>query len=139
MLRLPAPALTAVAVAALLALSGCAGKDATVSSPPPAAPTDAAAGPTASPSADTAQVVTLTVVGGKVTGDAPRVKVALGSRVRVTVTSDVSDQVHLHGYDLQVATAIGSPVQIEFVADKPGIYAIELENSGRSLTRLQVA
>ncbi|MCW2607889.1 MAG: uncharacterized protein JWO60_2582, partial [Frankiales bacterium] len=82
--------------------------------------------------------VDLTVVGGKVTGDTGRVRIGLGDRVRLTVTADVADEVHLHGYDLHADTAAGQAASLEFVADRPGIFEVELEESRLALTRLQV-
>ena len=39
---------------------------------------------------------------GKVVGGIPRFEVSIGDVVAVTVTSDVSDQLHLHVYDLSL-------------------------------------
>lgn len=91
------------------------------------------------PADDVDQVVSLTVAAGKVAGDTPRVDVKLGSRIRITVTADVADEVHVHGYDLTFATSPGTPVDVELVADKPGVYAVELHGARTELTRLQVS
>ena len=89
---------------------------------------------------DSAQVnLALTVAGGKVTGDTGRVKVPLGSRVRITVTSDVADEVHVHLYDLKQEISANSPGSIEFVADKPGVVEVELEHAKLPLTRLAIS
>jgi hypothetical protein len=96
------------------------------------------AGPSAAPQAGNAQVVTLTVTGGKVTGATGRVHVKLGSTVRIQVTADVADEVHVHGYDLKEDTVPSEPVTIEFTANVPGVFEVELEESKLQLTRLQV-
>ncbi len=131
-------------------LSACGSDDdSTVTAPPAASAPSAAASPEASPIApstgtdvpdDTqpAQEVQLTVAGGKVSGDTGRVQVKVGSRVRLTVLSDVADEIHLHGYDLSQDVSANQPAQLEFVADKPGVYEVELEESRTQLTRLQV-
>ena len=85
-----------------------------------------------------ARVVSLTVSGGTVTGDTGRVRVPLGERVRLTVLADATDEVHVHGYDLHEETAAGTPATLEFVADQPGVFEVELEESRLLLTRLQV-
>jgi hypothetical protein len=89
---------------------------------------------------DTAQqTISLTVAGGKVSGDTGRVKVALGTRLRITVTADVADEIHVHVYDLHQDISVNQPGSIEFVADKPGIVDVELEKSKLTLTRLQIS
>jgi hypothetical protein len=96
------------------------------------------AGPSAAPPADTAQVIALTVAAGTVSGESGRVVVTLGSAVRIEVTADVADEVHVHGYDLTVDTVPGQPVIVEFTADIPGVFEVELHGSELLLTRLQV-
>lgn len=107
-------------------------------SAPAAASTPAASTPAASPSA-TMQEISLTVSDGTVTGDTGRVKVPLGTSVRVTVTSDVADEVHSHLDDGSIELTAGKPGSLVVKADKPGIYEIELERSRLPLTRLQVS
>lgn len=136
-------AATAVALLAPLALAGCGGSDpstveAGASSSPAVVPSDGGA-PSQAADTESAQVVSLTVAGGKVTGDTGRVSVEQGTRVRLTVLADVADEVHVHGYDLMQDTAVGQPVSLEFVADRPGVFEVELEGAGLPLTRLAVS
>jgi heme/copper-type cytochrome/quinol oxidase subunit 2 len=86
----------------------------------------------------TGQVIALTVTEGTVSGATGRVPVPLGSTVRVQVTADIADEVHVHGYNLMTDTVPGQPVTIEFTADIPGVFEVELEQSKLPLTRLQV-
>ena len=73
-------------------------------------------------------------------GDDPgRVAVDLGRNVRLTVTADVSDEVHLHGYDIKADVGPGAPAVIEFVADIPGIFEVELEGTGQRIVELEVS
>jgi len=89
---------------------------------------------------DSAQVnLALTVAKGKVTGHTGRVKVPLGSRVRITVTSDVADEIHVHLYDLKQELSANQPGSIEFTADKPGVIEVELEKAKLPLTRLAIS
>lgn len=85
------------------------------------------------------QTIALTVSGGKVTGQSGQQNVALGSRVRITVTSDVADEMHVHGYDLNQEVAPGSPASIEFVTDEAGSVEVELHRTNLALTRLQIS
>ena len=96
-------------------------------SPPPAAP---------SPSA---RVIEVTLEGGTVTGVSSRVEVALGERLIIRVTSDVADEVHVHGYDERAAVPAGETVDIPLTADIPGGFEVELEETGRLLFQLRVA
>lgn len=95
----------------------------------------------ASPSAvaDDVQLVAVTVADGAVTGDTGRVEVGLGATVRLSVTSDVADEVHVHGVDLYADVAPGQASSVEFVADQPGVFEVELHDAGTVLTRLQVS
>ena len=68
-----------------------------------------------------------------------RVAVKLGSRLRLTVTADVTDEIHVHVYDLKKAVAPGAPTSIEFVADKPGQMEVELHDTALTLVRLIVS
>jgi hypothetical protein len=72
------------------------------------------------------------------TGEIDRVTVDQGRRVVLNVTADVSDHVHLHGYDLMADVAPGEPAKISFTADVPGRFEVELEDSGIHIAELQV-
>ena len=83
--------------------------------------------------------VALSYAGGAVTGGSSRVEVAAGEAVRLVVTSDVAEEVHVHGYDLEVALAPGQPTAIDLVGDLPGVWEVELHGSGDVLCELEVA
>jgi copper(I)-binding protein len=132
-----------VAVLAL-ALSGCAGKAATSSAPATTAPaTSAAASPSASPSATPTapsadQTIRITYANGKVSGVPTVVDVKHNATVALVVTSDVADEVHLHGYDKSAEVAKGGTVTIVFPASLQGRFEVELEKLKRRLVLLQV-
>jgi ferric-dicitrate binding protein FerR (iron transport regulator) len=67
-----------------------------------------------------------------------RVKVPLGSDVRLEVTADQADEVHLHGYDRKVDIEPGTPAVLDFQADTPGVFEVELEEAALKLVELQV-
>ena len=71
-------------------------------------------------------------------GDTGRVPVSLGDQVTITVTSDVADEIHLHGYDLSAPVAPGGPGTLTFQATIPGVFEVELEQLGTLLFTLQV-
>ena len=84
---------------------------------------------------DTIQVA---VKDGKVTPATHRVPVAKGDTVKLVVTTDTADEVHVHGVDIEKATSPGKPVTITFVAKDPGIYDVETHDSGLQLLQLEV-
>ena len=92
----------------------------------------------AEPAADV-QRLHLTVKGSSVTGDTGTVDVKLGKPVELTVTSDVADEVHVHGVDIGKDVPAGGTVVIDFTQDAPGRFEVELESRKRVLTRLQVS
>lgn len=135
------PRLLAVSAAVLL-LAGCsAGSDpADTAVPAPASPVPAltSAAPAPSPT-PTATVIEVTYAGGEVSGVDQRVAVKLGEQVVLRFTSDVTEEIHVHGYDLYADLAPGQPAEIAFKADLPGAYEVELHEAGRPLFQLRVA
>jgi hypothetical protein len=67
-----------------------------------------------------------------------RLSVPQDTRMRLVVIADVTDHVHLHGYDLMADVAPGSPAVLNFTADAPGRFEIELEDSSRQIAQLTV-
>ena len=126
-----------VPIATTVLLAGCAVGEQTVTAPQPGA----SARPTASPSptAAAARILDVRIAGGEVSGVEQRVSVALGESIVVRVTSDVADEVHIHGYDVRQEVAAGGTVEFPLTATIPGGFEVELENLGRTLFQLRVA
>lgn len=82
--------------------------------------------------------VRIVVRNGKVRPPLHRAKIAKGKTVRLTVTADVRDEVHVHGYDVSKSVRPGRPAILEFVADEQGLFEVELEQAGLPLVQLQV-
>ena len=82
--------------------------------------------------------VEIVVTGGMVER-VERFDVPLNTPVRVTVTADSADEVHLHGYDLRADVTPISGAVLEFDATIPGVFEVELEGSGVLIGELQVA
>ena len=97
--------------------------------------TTARARTTPAPRRVTARV---TVRGGRVEGGIRRISVSRGSLVTLVVTADVSDHVHLHGYDVMRDVAPGAPARLSFRATIPGRFEIELEDAGRQIAEVEV-
>ena len=138
---LPAALLTLV----LAAACGSSDSPTVVADQPTTAPTPTAAATTAAPAptstlpAGVDASFAFTVAGDTVTPSPGRTKVAKGSTVQLVVTSDVADEVHLHGYDKMVDVAEGGTVTLTFKATIPGVFEVELEDSKTLITRVQVS
>ena len=85
------------------------------------------------------QTIQVKVTGNQVQTAEKRVKVKLDTQVRLEVTADRADEVHLHGYDRKVDAEPGKQATLEFTADTPGVFEVELEESGLKLLELQVS
>lgn len=143
--RRPLVPLLATLLAVLLAVAaGCGSSDSsstdTVASTT-SVPTSSTAGSAASSTTSTkpSTVINLTIVGGKVAGGVSRHGVTLGDEVILRVTSDVDEELHVHGYDHKVELLAGTPAELSFSADIPGVFEVELEQSGRKVAELRVA
>ncbi|KWX02309.1 hypothetical protein LI90_3352 [Carbonactinospora thermoautotrophica] len=108
--------------------------------PAASAPASPAASAPASPSAPATDAVTyqVTIKGGNVEPKPDVVKVKLGQTVRLTVTSDQPDEIHVHGYDVSAELEPNKPTTVEFKASTPGTFEVETHHSGKLLFRLQV-
>jgi len=127
--RTPGGSRPTLAIAAgLTLLAGCvsgggAGGGGAGSSPSASSTASAASGrpsagptPTAGPTPSGSQLIAVSVTGGEVTPKPARVKVPTGRTVLLRVTSDVADEVHVHGYDLKRDVTAGGTATLDFVA-----------------------
>jgi hypothetical protein len=80
--------------------------------------------------------VRITVRDGRPVGGIRRVTVGRGRRVVLIVTSDVSDHVHLHGYNVFRDVAPGRPARLAFRATIVGTVEVELEDRHVPLARI---
>ena len=76
--------------------------------------------------------------GGKVVGGLKRATLGQGEKVAIVVRADVTDEVHLHGYDKLADVAPGKPARLVFVASIPGRFEVELEDRGLQIADLEV-
>jgi len=83
-------------------------------------------------------VVAVTLAGGRVSTPSRRVRTRAGTPVRLTVTSDVADEVHVHGLDLTLPLVPGQPAVLDFTPTAQGTFEVELHGSRQLLFSLQV-
>jgi hypothetical protein len=124
-------------------LCGCAGTDATSGASPASAARASSPASEASAGSTTASTpagrrIEVTVAAGEVSGDTGRIPVPAGEQVTLVVTGDVADEIHLHGYDLTATLSPGTPAELVFDATVPGVFEVELHESGTVLLTLQV-
>ena len=94
--------------------------------------------PQPEPDPDEPVNVQVRVVDGRPEGGVRRPSVGQGRIVRIVVRSDVSDHVHVHGYDLTSDVGPNAPAVIRFRADIPGRFEIELEDRSLEIAELEV-
>jgi hypothetical protein len=123
-----------------LSVTACAESDPSTIEAPTTQPTSTS-GPTASsaptiPASDV-QTIEVSYANGAVSPRGYTAKVKLGAKVHLVVHADVSDEVHVHTYDKK-ADVTGGVATIDFTADIPGLFEIELESHSYTLLHLQV-
>jgi heme/copper-type cytochrome/quinol oxidase subunit 2 len=83
-------------------------------------------------------VIEVRIADGAVQTDADRVEVAAGQSVRVVVTSDVDDELHVHGVDETVDLVAGETTTLDVTVDEPGVFDVETHEGGLLLFQLVV-
>ena len=122
--------LVSACLLAVVALAGCgSGTDTSASSTDTTTTTTGAAKPTE---------VKIVVVNAAPQGGIVRQTVNQGDRVVLVVTSDVADEIHLHGYDLSRDVEAGGTVRLPFTATIPGRFEAELESRGVQIADITV-
>lgn len=126
---------------ALLALSAAltaacgSSKTATASSSTTAG---ASVSTTAAGGVDNTRDIDVEYANGEVTGGVRTETVRVGDKVRLRVTSDVAEEVHVHTYDIMKDVAAGQTAEIDLTATIPGRHDVELEKKGKPLLVLEV-
>jgi hypothetical protein len=113
--------------------NGTTGKGATSSGETVGTTNTSTTGGTAAP-----KPLTITVTNGKPVGGIQKIELKKGARVRFTVSSDVADEIHVHGYDFHKDVEAGGKVSFDFPATISGGFEIELENRKEQIAELTV-
>jgi len=101
--------------------------------------TEEAATTTKAENPDEPQRIVIVVRDGQPVGGVKRPEIDEGKQVVLVVRSDVSDHMHLHGYDLLADVAPGQPGRIRFRADLVGRFDLELEDRVLLIAELRVS
>ena len=135
--------IAAVSVAACVLLAPACGGDAEPGDPVDTVPSPGASGSPAQTATTTvttaAHQIRVSIAAGNVDPAPGRFSVREGDTVRIVVTSDVADELHVHGYERTVKLAPGKPTTLEFVADRQGLFDVETHETTLTLFQLQVS
>lgn len=142
------PTVTLLALGTVL-LTGCgtaatdpaSGQDQVVTPPSATATASATVAPSvaASPTAPAVRVISVAYTGGDVETADARVETSLGEQVVLRISSDVAEEVHVHGYDVYADIPAGGSVDIPLTLTLPGSYEVELHGVGRPLFQLRTS
>jgi hypothetical protein len=88
--------------------------------------------------ATTKGVPTIVVQNGKPVGGIRQLAYEKGDQIRFKVESDVSDEVHVHGYDIMKDIKAGGSVSFDFPATIEGVFEAELEDRGEQIVEQTV-
>jgi len=80
----------------------------------------------------------IVIVNGKPQGGVQKLEYKKGDRIQFTVTSDVADEIHVHGYDLKKDVPAGGTVRFSFPASIEGVFEAELEGRKEQIAQLTV-
>jgi hypothetical protein len=84
------------------------------------------------------KVPTILIRDGEPVGGVAELEYSAGDDVRFEVSSDVADEVHVHGYDLMEDVPAGGAVSFDFPAEIEGIFEVELEGLKTKIAELTV-
>ena len=86
----------------------------------------------------TSGVTTIVIKNGKPVGGIADLTYNKGEQVRFKVDSDVSDEIHMHGYDIMKDVKAGGSVSFDFPATIEGVFEAELEGRKEQILELTV-
>ncbi len=116
---------------------------ATTTSSPPAAATTTVASVVTSTTVEAATTTTenpVDVVIDDGVASGPTVfSYDVGDTVDITVVSDVDDELHVHGYDLVFEINADVPITLDFVADVPGVFEVEIHTGHAHVFDIEVS
>jgi hypothetical protein len=147
-MRIVILAAAAAAVVVLFLVFRPGGDDEGASAPPPVTAATTATTPTQPttptetaqppPPQPTVSRAVINVRGGEPVGGIRRLSMHKDRRLILVVTADVSDHVHVHGYDVMRDVAPGQPARFDLRTTIVGRFEIELEDRRKLIGQLTV-
>ncbi len=71
------------------------------------------------------KVTSIRIQSGQVVGGSKTIEAAQGEQVRVVISSDAGDELHLHGYDITRNAEPGKDAVFAFKANLEGVFELE--------------
>jgi FtsP/CotA-like multicopper oxidase with cupredoxin domain len=71
------------------------------------------------------EVTRIRIEGGAVVGGPETIEAEGGDTVRIVISTDAPDELHLHGYDIEREAEPGRPARFRFKADAEGEFVLE--------------
>ena len=135
------------------ALSGCTAAPSGTATPPPTPEVTSAAPPATSPASPTVSAtpsptvtpepadevtIDITIADGQVSPNGTKMKVKVGQRIVLNVTSDEADDIHAHtsGDGLTLDVPAGKKVTGSFTLTRPGSYEVESHHLEKTIVIL---
>jgi hypothetical protein len=84
------------------------------------------------------KVPTIVIRNGEPVGGIKQLEYNAGDEIRFEVTSDIAEEVHVHGYDLMQDVPAGGTVSFDFPAEIEGIFEAELEGRKEQIAEITV-
>jgi len=84
------------------------------------------------------KVPTIVVKNGKPVGGIRDLTYNKGEQIHFVVDSDVSDEIHVHGYDIMKDVRAGGSASFDFPASLEGVFEAELEGRKEQIVQLTV-
>jgi hypothetical protein len=84
------------------------------------------------------KVPTIVIRNGEPVGGIKQLEYNAGDQIRFEVSSDVADEIHVHGYDLMQDVPAGGTVSFDFPAEIEGIFEAELEGRKEQIAEIRV-
>lgn len=85
------------------------------------------------------ELVALEFADGEVVGGVETIEVTSGEEVTLTVTSDVQEELHIHGVDLYEDLPPGEEVAVTFTPEAEGVFELELHDSATQIASMEVS
>jgi heme/copper-type cytochrome/quinol oxidase subunit 2 len=83
-------------------------------------------------------IPTIVIKNGKPVGGITELTYNEGDQIRFKVASDVSDEIHVHGYELMKDVEAGGSVSFDFPATIEGVFEAELEGRKEQIIEFTV-
>jgi hypothetical protein len=78
---------------------------------------------------DKPEIPVIEIKGGQPVGGVAELEYKTGDQIQFTVESDVDENIHLHGYDIEQPVAAGGKTTFDLEASIEGVFEVELEEA----------